>query len=127
MLGLIIPTSDTGGAGDLGGFVLPSDNVSSAHRSDRLARLLQEEDEGFNLDPGFNIDADGNIIEYGTPAQAVAPAELLQLGSGSAVGGNVQPGTLEGLQTRNSEVCLKSWSTANSKLSLRTARSYGLG
>ena len=62
MLGLIIPTSDTGGGGDLGGFILPQERQSSDQCITRLGGLLDDEDEGFNLDPGFTVDADGNLL-----------------------------------------------------------------
>lgn len=105
MLGLIIPTSDTGGAGDLGGFILPGENASSAQRSARLGRLLDEEDEGFNLDPGFTIDADGNLIEERTPAPGAAPAGGVRLGSDSAASGRIRQELLEGLRAGQLEVC----------------------
>ena len=85
MLGLIIPSSASGGAGDLGGFVLPSEHVSSAQRSTRLGRLLDDEDEGFNLDPGFTFDDEGNLIEQRTPAQVAVPSGGMRLGSDTAV------------------------------------------
>lgn len=62
MLGLIIPTSDSGGGGDLGGFILPQEYRSSDQRITRRGGLLEDEDEGFNLDPGFTVDADGNLV-----------------------------------------------------------------
>ena len=62
MLGLVIPTSDTGGGGDLGGFILPEDHRSSVQRIPGPIGLLEGEEEGFNLDPGFTVDADGNLI-----------------------------------------------------------------
>ena len=103
MLGLIIPSSSAGGAGDIGGFILPDENLSSIQRSERLGRLLVDEDEGFNIDPGFSIDADGNLIEERTPAAGPAPIGNKRLGSGTAVSGHarqssvgaVQPGQLE--------------------------------
>lgn len=61
-LGLIIPTSDSGGVGDLGGFVLPEDDRYSLHRVLDTGGLLRDDDEGFNLDPGFTVDADGNLL-----------------------------------------------------------------
>ena len=83
-LGLIIPSSASGGAGDLGGFVLPSEHVSSARRSTQLGRLLDDEDEGFNLDPGFTFDEEGNLIEQRTPAQGPAPSGGMRIGSDTA-------------------------------------------
>ena len=102
--GLIIPSSDSGGAGDLGGFILPSDNPSSAQRSARIGGLLEDEDEGFNLDPGFTIDADGNLIEENTPNLAAAPSGGVRLGSDSAASGRVRQELLEGLEAGQYQV-----------------------
>ena len=107
MLGLIIPSSASGGAGDLRGFILPGDNMSSTQRSARLERFLEDEDEdeGFNLDPGFSIDADGNLIEECTPDPGAAPTGGVRLGSDSAASGRVRQELLEGLQAGQFEVC----------------------
>lgn len=109
MLGLIIPSSASGGAGGLGGFILPGDNMSSTQRSARLGRFLEDEDEdedeGFNLDPGFSIDADGNLIEECTPDPGAAPTGGVRLGSDSAASGRVRQELLEGLQAGQFEVC----------------------
>ena len=102
--GLIIPSSDSGGAGDLGGFILPSDNPSSAQRSARIGGLLEDEDEGFNLDPGFTIDADGNLIEENTQDLAAAPSVGVRLGSDSAASGRVRQELLEGLEAGQYQV-----------------------
>ena len=79
ILGLIIPTSDTGGGGDLGGFILPQEQRSSDQRNTQLRGLLEDEDEGFNLDPGFTVDADGNLLITGDSAdpQRQAPTFIL--------------------------------------------------
>ena len=106
MLGLVIPTSDTGGAGDIGGFMLPAENVSSAQRSAQLRRLYDDEDEGFDLDPGFSFDADGNLIEERTPGSAVIPAQSVQLGSDFAVSAHERQEVVQSLQTERREVSL---------------------
>lgn len=103
MLGLIIPTSETGGAVDIGGFQLPSDNLSSARRSARVGRFLEEGDEGFNIDPGFSIDAEGNLIEDSSPTEAAQPG-ILRLGSDSAASGRVRQELQEGLRAGQFEV-----------------------
>ena len=102
--GLIIPSSDSGGAGDLGGFIFPSDNPSSAQQSARIGGLLEDEDEGFNLDPGFSIDADGNLIEENTPDLAAAPSVGRRLGSDPAASGRVRQELLEGLEAGQYQV-----------------------
>jgi len=108
MLGLIIPTSDTGGAGDLGGFMLPGGIVNSAQRSAQLERLLDDEDEDFNIDAGFIIDAEGNLIEDRTsgPAPGVAPSGAVRLESDSAASGRVRQELLEGLEAGQFEVSI---------------------
>ena len=62
MPGLIIPSSDSENLAGIGGYVLPEENRSSFHRSMGAGGLLEEMDEGFNVDPGFTIDKDGNLV-----------------------------------------------------------------
>lgn len=96
MLGLIIPTSDTGGAGDIGGFDLPGDDHASVRPSSRLRSLLEDEEEGFNLDPGFTIDTDGNVVLTG---QDQPPAAVgVRIGSESAASARVRQEFEEGRQ-----------------------------
>lgn len=106
LLGLVIPSSYSGGAGDLGGFILPDARLSSAQRSARIGRLLDDDDEGFNNDPGFTIDADGNLIEERTPAPGAAPAGGMRLGSDSAASGHVRQELIEGQEASRFEVGL---------------------
>lgn len=106
MLGLVIPSSYSGDAGDQGGFILPGENVSSAQRSARIGRLLDDEDEGFNIDPGFTIDADGNLVEDRTPRPGAAPAGGMRLGSDSAASARVRQELMEGQQAGQFEVGL---------------------
>lgn len=71
-LGLVIPSSEGAGGGDLGGFVVPSSEQASVRRSAGVGDLLREAEDDFNLDPGFTFDNDGNIIDLGgdvPPAQ----------------------------------------------------------
>lgn len=105
MLGLVIPSSYSGGAED-GGFILPAERVSSAQRNARIGRLLDDDDEGFNNDPGFTIDADGNLVEERTPGPGAAPAAGMRLGSDSAASGHVRQELMEGQQAGRFEVCL---------------------
>ena len=104
MLGLIIPSSNSGGAGDLGGFVLPEDDYGSAQPSARLGRLLDDEDEGFNNDPGFFIDGEGNVIEGAPPAGTITPAQRERFGSDSGISGRVRQELLRGLQAGEAQV-----------------------
>ncbi|CAD6589209.1 MAG: hypothetical protein ASARMPREDX12_003693 [Alectoria sarmentosa] len=103
LLGLVIPSSYSGGAGDLGGFILPGENGSSAQRRARIGRLLDDEDEGFDIDPGFTIDADGNLVEERTPGPSAAPAGGMRLGSDSAASARVRQELMEGQQAGRSE------------------------
>lgn len=127
MLGLIIPTSDTGGAGDLGGFVLPEASFSSAQRRANFGRLLDDEDEGFNVDPGFTFDAEGNLIEDRPPGhgQDVAPTGAIRLGSDFAADGNMQRGLLEDSQAGPYEVSLFMKTSDRMNDDLYLARAYG--
>ena len=100
----MIPSSYSGGAGDLGGFILPGENVSSAQRNARIGRLLEDEDEGFNIDPGFTIDADGNLVEERTPGPITAPHGGMRLGSDSAASARVRQELIEGQEAGRFEV-----------------------
>ncbi len=106
MLGLVIPTSDSVGAGDLGGFMLPEGNVSSAQRSAQLGRVLDDDDEGFNIDPGFTIDAEGNVIEERTaePLPGAVPSGAVRLGADFAASGRMRQELMEGFQAGQYEV-----------------------
>lgn len=107
LLGLVIPSSYSGGAGNLGGFILPDERFSSAQRSLRIGRLLDDDDdEGFNNDPGFTIDADGNLIEERAPGPGTAPAGGMRLGSDSAASGRVRQELMEGQEAGRFEVGL---------------------
>ena len=105
MLGLIIPSSATGGAGDFGGFDIPSDHHASARPSSRLRSLLEDEDEGFNLDPGFAIDAEGNVVLTGQDQPQQTPAAIgARIGSESAASGRVRRELEEGRQVAQLDV-----------------------
>lgn len=106
ILGLIIPSSDTGGGGDVGGFMLPGHDRGSIQRSTDVGGFLDEE-EGFNLDPGFTVDEDGNLIMTGdqrTPrTQAVIRTPFMRVGSDSAASGLVRQELKEGLEAGEHE------------------------
>lgn len=104
MLGLIIPSSDIGGAGDLGGFELPVDDRSSAQRSARMRSILGEDEGGFDLEPGFNFDADGNIIEDRPGPIAAARPAAVSLGSDTALSAMVRQQIEEGMGARQINV-----------------------
>ena len=108
MPGLIIPSSGTGGGGSLGGFVLPSDERSSAQRTSRMRSVLGEEGEGFDLDPGFTFDEQGDIVfnEAGAPAQVDSTNRPgpVRLGSDSAMSARVRQEIEEGMQAGQFDV-----------------------
>lgn len=104
MIGLVIPSSGTGGAGDIGGFMLPSDNMSSAQRKANLSGILAGEDEDFDIDPGFRFDAEGNLIEDIPPRETAGQSGNIRFGSDSAASGRVRGELLEGLQQNQLEV-----------------------
>ncbi len=105
MLGLIIPTSDTGGGGDFGGFDLPGDDHALARPSSRLRSLLEDEEEGFNLDPGFAIDGDGNVVLTGQDQPQPTPVAVgARFGSESAASARVRQEFEEGRQAAELDV-----------------------
>ena len=116
LLGLIIPTSDTGGAGDLGGFMVPGDERSSAQRSTRMRSILGEDEGGFDLDPGFNFDEDGNIIVTGEGApeqESAARPAAVRLGSDSAASARVRQEFEEGMQAGRIDVSTPTFSATH--------------
>ena len=109
MLGLIIPPSDEGGAGDLGGFNVPSSDQASARRSLGF-RPFDDDEEGFNLDPGFTFDDDGNMILTGEDALRahadVAAVPRGRIRSDSATSAQVRQELEEGLRAGQLDVSL---------------------
>lgn len=106
VLGLVIPSSDTGGGADIGGYMGSNDDPGSIQRSTEVGGFLDEED-GFNLDPGFTVDEDGNLIITGdqrTPGtQAVTRTPFMRVGSDSAASGLVRQEIQEGLRAGEQE------------------------
>ncbi|KAL9610666.1 MAG: hypothetical protein Q9167_004646 [Letrouitia subvulpina] len=101
MIGLVIPTSDTGDAGDFGGLVLPSSERGSIRPSAGIGRIFDDEEDGFELDPGFTIDVDGNLIltgeEPALPQPPAAPAASTRIRSDSGMSARIAQ-EVEGLQ-----------------------------
>ena len=80
-LGLVIPTSDTGNAGDLGGFAFPRSEGASAQRTSRVEDAVLDEEAVFFPNPDFGFDVEGNMVNLSTEQQQVgADAETI-LGS----------------------------------------------
>ncbi|MCJ1434419.1 hypothetical protein MMC27_003787 [Xylographa pallens] len=69
VLGLLIPTSDSGNAGGIGGFQLANSGSNATEIDHGIADVFSEE-QGFFPDVDFNFDAEGNMIELEAP-QAV--------------------------------------------------------
>ncbi|KAL8961590.1 MAG: hypothetical protein Q9193_001874 [Seirophora villosa] len=100
-LGLIIPSSDGGGEGGLGGFVVPSSEQASVRHAG-VGGLFGETEDDFNLDPGFIFDNDGNIIDTGEgeaplPSQTTLPAPG-RIRSDSGASSHVRRELREGMQ-----------------------------
>ena len=111
LLGLIIPTSDVGGAGEIGGFTLPSDDHASIQRSARIEGFIDGEEDGFNIDPGFTIDEDGNLIltedQRSPQQQAATETPFMRIGRDSAASGLVRQEFKAGLEAGQREVYLE--------------------
>ncbi|MCJ1462950.1 hypothetical protein MMC07_001554 [Pseudocyphellaria aurata] len=90
VLGLVIPSSDTGGGGEIGGYMVSNDDPGSIERRTEVGGFLDDED-GFNLDPGFTVDEDGNLIitedQRTSGTQAVTRTPFMRIGSDSAASG----------------------------------------
>ena len=103
-LGLIIPTSDTGGAGDFGGFAIPGSAGTSEHKAPPRG-LSDDEAETFDIAPGFEFDENGELIEGPVlPRPRPAPQHLPRLGSDSAARARVQQDLQEGLEAGQAQV-----------------------
>ncbi|KAL8974252.1 MAG: hypothetical protein Q9197_001505 [Variospora fuerteventurae] len=101
-LGLIIPSSDEGGDGALGGFVIPSSEHASVRQSAGVGGAFGETEDDFNLDPGFIFDNDGNIIDTGEGAAPLQPQSALsapgRIRSDSGASSHVRRELREGMQ-----------------------------
>ena len=108
LLGLVIPTSETGIAGDLGGFVLPESERGSFQRTTRPGDTTLEEEEGFFPDVDFEFDAEGNLIdraaEQRVPRTEARP-DIPRLASDSAASARVRQEHEEALQAGQQTVC----------------------
>ncbi|KAL9029451.1 MAG: hypothetical protein Q9196_002310 [Gyalolechia fulgens] len=107
-LGLVIPSSEGGGAGELGGFVALSSEQASVRRSAGAGDLFVEAEDDFNLDPGFMFDNDGNMINTGddvppTQTEHVLPAAG-RIRSDSGASAQVRRELEEGLQAGQLEL-----------------------
>ncbi|KAL8763177.1 MAG: hypothetical protein Q9184_000980 [Pyrenodesmia sp. 2 TL-2023] len=85
-LGLVIPSSDGGGAGEMGGFIIPSSEHASVRGSAGMGGLLGEVEDDFNLDPGFMFDNDGNMIDTGEVAAPLQDRPVVELQEGVQAG-----------------------------------------
>lgn len=112
MLGLQIPTSDDGGIGDLGGFIVPSSGGASVRRGTGLSDFGREAEEqvrgdedDFILDPGFVFDDEGNLVITGQDAPIhQQPATTGRIRSDSAASAHVRRELEEGLHAGQAEV-----------------------
>lgn len=68
--GLHIPTSNTGGFGDIGGSPFQEDEGPRTNRHGGSSVVIaRDEDDGFLPEADFSFDADGNLLEFTTPVQ----------------------------------------------------------
>ena len=105
MLGLVIPSSATGGGGDFGDFQLPSGFGSSA-RGSVVLRRLPDDDDAFNIDLSFSIDNEGHVIEDSLQSKRADQVGNIKIGSDSAASARVRQGLMEGLQAGRLDVSL---------------------
>ena len=85
VIGLVIPTSDSGNVGGIEGFELADSGSITVRRNLGTADVLPEE-EGFFPDVDFNFDADGNMIELEAPQAMsfVEPPPRIRSDSGTS-------------------------------------------
>lgn len=100
-----------GGAGEIGGFNLPSDDHTSIQRSAGIGGFVDDEEEGFNVDPGFTVDEDGNLILTGDQRspqrQTTTETPFMRVGSDSAASGLVRQEFEAGLEAGQREVDIR--------------------
>ncbi|KAL8939200.1 MAG: hypothetical protein Q9216_003494 [Gyalolechia sp. 2 TL-2023] len=106
-LSLVIPSSEGGGAGELGGFIVPSSEHASVQHIAGAGDLFAEEDD-FNLDPGFMFDNDGNMINTGDDVPPTQTEQMLPAASrtrsDSGASAHVRRELEEGLQAGQFEL-----------------------
>ncbi len=111
ILGLVIPSSNTGGGGEVGGFILPTDNPSSIRRSAEVGGFLGAEKEDFDPNPGFTIDEEGNLVltkDHQTPhRQSRIGAPVRIMGSGTAASTHARRERQEGLEAGHIQVSIE--------------------
>lgn len=111
IMGLVIPSSGSGGGGEIGGYQLSDDDRGSIRRRAEVGGSLDEE-EGFNLDPGFTVDEDGNLIitgDHTTPqTQLATRTPLVRVRSDSAASGLIRQELREGLEAGEHEAGIPS-------------------
>lgn len=99
--GLISPSSDTGDHGDVGGFIVHSDDGRGTSRPAGPSSIIGREDDGFLPDADFGFDAEGNLLEF-TPIQRIsstpAVGEGRALGSDAGASAKVRKEHEEGLK-----------------------------
>ncbi|KAL8820167.1 MAG: hypothetical protein Q9223_001557 [Gallowayella weberi] len=102
MLGLVILTSDDGGAGDLAGFVVPSSDRALVRHNAVAEDLIREAEDDFNFDPGFIFDNEGNLVVTGDEAPPLqtdqAQIAVGRIRSDSAASAHVRRELEEGMR-----------------------------
>lgn len=99
--GLINPSYDTEGHGDVDGLIVHSDDGRGTSRPAGPSSIIGREGDGFLPDAGFGFDAEGNLLEF-TPIQRIsstpAVGEGRALGSDAGASAKVRKEHEEGLK-----------------------------
>lgn len=100
--GLILPSSGTGGVGDIGGFVVDGSDRFSALAG---AHLLGE-DDGFLPEADFTFDEEGNLLDLGgmRAASAAPPGATRRSTTAPAVRAPTGPRSVLEEQLRDDDV-----------------------
>ncbi|MCJ1384907.1 hypothetical protein MMC17_008025 [Xylographa soralifera] len=98
ILGLLIPTSDSGNAGGIGGFQLAKSGSNATEIDHGIADVFPEE-QGFFPDVDFNFDAEGNMIELEAPQAVQVDEHVLRVRSDSGLSTQMRQDHEDGLFT----------------------------
>ena len=103
VLGLILPTSDSGNASGIGGFQLARSGSNATGIGHRVAEVFSEE-QGFFPDVDFNFDAEGNMIELEAPQPVQSEEHVSRARRGSELSARMRQDNEDGLMTGHLQV-----------------------
>ncbi|MCJ1285274.1 hypothetical protein MMC26_004614 [Xylographa opegraphella] len=98
VVGLLIPTSDSGNAGGTEGFQVAMPGSNATEIGQGTANVFLEE-QGFFPDVDFNFDAEGNMVELETPQGVQFDEAVPRTRSDSETSGRMRQGYDDGLLT----------------------------